>query len=82
MQAQSLALISGLESGVAASCGTGHRCGSDLVLPAWATAAALIQPRAWKLPHATGAAIKRKTNKKLKKNREFECKQRHIQAFT
>ena len=34
----------------------------DLVLPQ-ASAAALIQPLAWELPYASGAAIKRKKKK-------------------
>ena len=63
--------ISGLSvgwgSGVAVSCGVGHRLGLD---PAWLclwrrpAAAALIRPLTWKLPHAAGVALKsRKTNK-------------------
>ena len=32
MQVQSLALFSGLLSGVAVNCGVGHRCGLDLAL--------------------------------------------------
>ena len=47
------------------SCGVGWRSGLDLVL-LWLrqrpAAAALIQPLAWKLPYAAGAALN-KTNK-------------------
>ena len=51
-------------SSVAASCGVGHRYGSDLVL-LWLwlwqwqrqAAAALIQPPAWELPCAAGLAL-------------------------
>ena len=41
------------------SCGTGHRCGSELTL-LWGrpAAAALIQPIAWELPHAVHVALK------------------------
>ena len=53
----------GLGSGVALSCGIGHRRNSDPVL-LWLLhrlpATALIQPLAWKLPYTTGAALKRK----------------------
>ena len=56
-------------SGVAMSCGVGHRCGSDLVL-LWLwhrpTAVALIRPLAWEPPYAAGVAQKWK-----KKKREF-----------
>ena len=49
------------------SCGVGRRCGSDLVLLwLWCrpAAAALIRPLAWKLPYATGLALKRKEKEK------------------
>ena len=42
----------------------GHRCGSDLAwLWLWCGLAAVapIQPLAWELPYAMGAALKRKT---------------------
>ena len=48
------------------SCGAGHRCGSDPVLLwLWCrpAAAALIQPVAWELPYAMGAALKKKKSK-------------------
>ena len=50
-------------SGVAVSCGVGHRRGSDLVLLwLWCRPAATvpIQPLAWEPPYATGAALKKK----------------------
>ena len=53
------------------SCGVGHRYGLDPVLlrlSLWLTVEALIGPLAWKLPYATGVALKRK-----KKIREFPC---------
>ena len=49
-------------SGVAASRGQGHRCGSDLVLPRlWGRLAAMapIQALAWELLYAAGAALKK-----------------------
>ena len=53
----------GYGSGSAVSSGVGHRCGLDLAL-LWlwcrAVAAAPIQPLAWELPYAPGAALKRK----------------------
>ena len=54
--------------GMAASCGVGHRCGSDPVLPwLWhrAAAAASIQPLAWELPYAAGVALKRKKERQM-----------------
>jgi len=49
------------------SCGVGCRCSSD---PAWLwrrpAAAVQIQPLAWELPYATGAALKSKRKKKKK----------------
>ena len=57
------------------SCGVGCRCASDLAwlwLWLWCSlaAAALIQPLAWELPYAAGAALKRKKKKKKKRERE------------
>ena len=49
------------------SCGVGCRCGSDLALLwLWCrpAAVALIQPLAWELPHAMGAALEKKEKKK------------------
>ena len=66
MQVQSLALLSGLGSGLAVSCGTGRRCGSDpALLCLWRTPAAVapIQPLAWEPPYAMGVALKRKKKK-------------------
>ena len=52
---------------VATICGVGCKCGLDLVL-LWLchrlTTAALIQPLAWELPCAIGAALKRQKEKK------------------
>ena len=59
----SLASLSGLRISIAESCGTGHRCGSDLVLLwLWCrlAAAALIRLLAGELPYAEGAALKRR----------------------
>ena len=59
---QSLALLSGLGSGVAMSCGTVCRHSLDpTLLWLWCRpgATALIQPLAWKLLCALGVALKR-----------------------
>ena len=48
---------------MAMSCGVGHRCGSDPVLPSlWCKPAdaALIQPLSWEPPYAAGEAIEKK----------------------
>ena len=53
------------------SCGVGHRHGLDSsLLWLWhrLAAKALIQPLAWEIPYATGAALKSKKQKKKKKN--------------
>ena len=53
-------------SGVAMSCGVGHRLGLDLAwLWLWCrlAAAALIQPLAWELPYAMDMALKSQKNK-------------------
>ena len=50
-------------SGVAVSSGVGCRSGSDpTLLWLWCRLAgsALIRPRAWELPYATGVALKKK----------------------
>ena len=63
-------------SGVAVSCGIGHRHGSDPVLLwLWHRLAvvALILPLAWELLYAVSAALKsKKKKKKLKKNHSIE----------
>ena len=49
------------------SCGAGRRCSSDpMLLWLWCrpAAAAPIQPLAWELPYATGAALKKQEYKK------------------
>ena len=60
----------GLGSGVASSCGAGHRCGLDLAL-LWLwhrlAAAGLIGPLAWELPYAACAALKSEGEKKKRK---------------
>ena len=51
------------------SCGVGHKCGWDpALLWLWCrpAAAATIQPLAWELPYAEGAALK--SNNKNKKD--------------
>ena len=53
------------------SCGVGHRHSSDPRL----AAAALIQPLAWALPYAMGAALKSK-NKQI--NKPKKCLSVHI----
>ena len=72
MRVRSLALLSGLRSGVAMSCGVGRRCGLDpSLLWLWfrPVATALIGHLAWEPPYATGAALKiQKDQKKKKKN--------------
>ena len=58
-------------SGVAVSCGVGQRRGSGLVLLwLWRRLAAVapVQPLAWELPYAVGAALKKKKRKKEKVN--------------
>ena len=57
----------GSGSGVALSCGVGHRRGSDpMLLWLWYRRAAVVptQPLAWELPYAAGAALKRPPPKK------------------
>ena len=69
------------------SCGVGHRCGSVLALLwLWCRPAAVTQilPLAWELPHALGAALKRKKKrkkkerKKQKKETNSVCQFRHF----
>ena len=69
MQVQSLALLSGLGSGAAMSCGVGCRCGLDpSLLWLWYRPAAIapIHPLTWELPYAAGVALKTKTKTKKK----------------
>ena len=68
-------------SGIAVSCGIGHRCGLDpksLWLWLWPAAAAPIQPLAWELPYTTGVALKesKKKNKKQKHKKKQKTKQK------
>ena len=64
----------GYGSGVAMSCGVGHRCGSDLMLLClWhkpvAVAVAPIRPLAWETPYAMGSALKSQKRKKERSQR-------------
>ena len=76
MQVRSMALLSGLRSGVTVSCGVGRRCGSDPVL-LWLwrrlVVTAPIRPLAWEPPYAAGAAQEngKKTKEKRKKERNL-----------
>ena len=66
MQVRSLASLSGQGSGVAVSCGLGHRCSSDpMLLWLWHGSAAIapIRPLAWEPPYAMGVALKREKTK-------------------
>ena len=69
MRVRSLALLSGLRSGIAMSCGVGHRLGSDPVL-LWLrrrpAAITWIRPLAWELPYATEAAPEKAKRQKKK----------------
>ena len=64
----------GERSGIAVSCGIGHRLGSDLAL-LWLwrkpAATALIRLLAWEPPYASGEALKGQKDKK-KKNSIFK----------
>ena len=60
----------GQGSGVAVSCGVGHRCSSDpKLLWLWRRMAAVapIRPLAWELPYATGVPPPKKKAEKKKK---------------
>lgn len=57
-----------VKDGVAVSCGLSHRCSSGPVLLwLWRRLApvARIQPLAWELPCAAGAALKKKRKKRI-----------------
>ena len=64
-------------SGIAVSCGVGCRSGSNLAL-LWhrPVATALIQPLAWGLPYAVGAALKWQKKKKEKKKKKKKRRRR------
>ena len=67
LRVRSQALLSGLGFGVAVSCGVGRRRGSDpKLLWLWCRPAATapIQPLAWELPYATGAALEKTKRQK------------------
>ena len=59
---QKLIQLVGWQSGIAMSCGVGHRCVSDPTL-FWPwhrlVAVVLIRPLAWEFPYATSAALKK-----------------------
>ena len=77
MWVQSLALLSGLRSGVAVSCSVGCRHGSDLVwmwLGHRLAAIVLIQSLAWELPYATDTAPKTQKKKEKKEKKEKETR--------
>ena len=79
LRVQSLALLSGLRSGVAVSCGIGRRLGSDTALLwLWCrpAATALIRPLAWEPPYAVGVALKDKKNKTKKPKKHQDDKAR------
>ena len=56
LQVQSLALLSGLRSDLAMSCGVGRRNGSD------PGATPLIRPLAWESPCAAGVVLEKNNN--------------------
>ena len=60
-------------SGFAVSCGVGRRCGLDpelLWLRYRPAATAPIQPLAWKITYATGAALQSKKQKRKEKKQQ------------
>ena len=66
----------GQGSGVAVSCGVGRRRGSDPMLVwLWCRLAATapIQPLAWELAYAEGAALKRKKKERKRKRHVKIC---------
>ena len=73
LQVRSLALLSGVGSGIAVSCDVGCRCGSDpKLLWLWRRPAATAPIRAltWEPPHAAGAALEMEKEKKKKKEKK------------
>ena len=59
-------------SGVAVTCGVGHRQGSDPeLLWLWCRPAAIapIRPLSWKPPYAAGAALEKIKKKKIRNSR-------------
>ena len=78
MWVQSLALLSGLGSSIALSCGVGRRYDLDSALMwLWCrpAAAALIQPLAWEPPSAMGVALKSKNKQTNKQKRTTVIKE-------
>ena len=67
MRVRSLALLSGLRSSIAVSCGVGCRRGSHPALKwLWLEVAALIRPLAWEHPYAACVALKKQKKKERK----------------
>ena len=73
---EDVGLIPGLDlwvkgSGIAVSCGVGHRHCLDPMAWLWCrlAAAVLIQPLDWEPPYAAGAALK--SQKRKKKKRQY-----------
>ena len=69
MQVDSWPCSEGQGSGIAMSCGIGHRrCSDQALLQLWCrpAATALIRPLAWEPPCAVGAALKKTKDKKIK----------------
>ena len=63
-------LLRGQGSGIAVSCGVGHRCGLDptlLWLCCRPASVILIRPLAWELPYAVCSALKQKKKKIIPK---------------
>ena len=75
LRVRSLASLRGLGSSVAVSCSAGQRCGLDLAL-LWIchrpAAVAPIWHLAWRLPYATGKALKSKKKDCGLFNRKFK----------
>ena len=56
------------------SCGAGTDWLGSGVAVAWPAAVALIGPLSWQLPHAAGAALKKKLNMKIFYTYSYEYK--------
>ena len=73
----------GYGSSIAVSHGLGHRWSSDpVLLYLWpkSAAAALIQPLAHELPHATGTALKKKEKKRKEKKKNVLLKSQELNS--
>ena len=74
----------GQGSSIALSCGIGLRHGSDpKLLWLWCRPAAVapIPPLAWKLPNATGVALKRKKKKRKERKKRKEITLREFPSW-